>query len=250
MILLLLLFSCDKEKPSLKRETWVFVMAGQSNMAGGGTVEPQDTATNERIFTININREIVLAKEPIHFYNSHTGLDCGMSFATHMLEHIDYNVDILMVPTALGATSIKHWVNNELKGNIQVFSNFEEMVSIAKDYGEIKAVLWMQGEADSNENGTQYYASYLDSLVLKFRQTCENNTLPMLIAELPSYLPNNYCPTLNDYMKNLARKDSNITTIYTHDLTHRGDDIHLDSKSQRELGKRFASAYMEFTNAE
>jgi len=36
-----------------KKKVWVFVMAGQSNMAGRGQVEPEDTVANERILAIN-----------------------------------------------------------------------------------------------------------------------------------------------------------------------------------------------------
>src|SRR5687767_8499965 len=51
-----------------KKNVWVFIMAGQSNMAGRGFVEPQDTVSNARILAINKDNEIILAKEPLHFY--------------------------------------------------------------------------------------------------------------------------------------------------------------------------------------
>jgi hypothetical protein len=44
-----------------KKKVWVFVMAGQSNMAGRGQVLPEDTTTNERILAINRNGDLVLA---------------------------------------------------------------------------------------------------------------------------------------------------------------------------------------------
>ena len=63
-----------------KNNVWVFLLAGQSNMAGRGLVEPQDTMTDKRLLTINKNNEVILAKEPLHFYEpSRTGLDCGVS---------------------------------------------------------------------------------------------------------------------------------------------------------------------------
>jgi hypothetical protein len=65
-----------------KENLWVFILAGQSNMAGRGTVEAQDTIPSERIFTINKDGEVKIAKEPLHFYEpSMAGLDCGLSFA-------------------------------------------------------------------------------------------------------------------------------------------------------------------------
>jgi hypothetical protein len=36
-----------------KQNVWMFILAGQSNMAGRGIVEPQDTVPDKRILTIN-----------------------------------------------------------------------------------------------------------------------------------------------------------------------------------------------------
>ena len=38
-----------------KNQVWVFLMAGQSNMAGRGGVQPQDTLPNARVLSINKN---------------------------------------------------------------------------------------------------------------------------------------------------------------------------------------------------
>ena len=53
---------------STKTEKWVFVLAGQSNMAGRGVVEPQDTITTEGIYTLNEDMQLELAKDHLHFY--------------------------------------------------------------------------------------------------------------------------------------------------------------------------------------
>ena len=51
-----------------KENLWVFLMAGQSNMAGRGKIETQDLITNKRIITINENNHWIVAGEPLHFY--------------------------------------------------------------------------------------------------------------------------------------------------------------------------------------
>ena len=50
-----------------KEDLWVFILAGQSNMAGRGFVEPEDTIPTNRVLTINIKDEIILAKEHFTF---------------------------------------------------------------------------------------------------------------------------------------------------------------------------------------
>src|SRR6187399_144272 len=70
-----------------KENVWVFIMAGQSNMAGRGAVEPEDTVPDKRILSINKDGGIIIAKEPLHFYEpERTGLDCGVSFAKALLK--------------------------------------------------------------------------------------------------------------------------------------------------------------------
>src|SRR6476660_10145705 len=72
-----------------KENVWVFIMAGQSNMAGRGIVEPEDTISNNRILSINKDGQIIIAKEPLHFYEpTLTGLDCGLSFAKALIKKI------------------------------------------------------------------------------------------------------------------------------------------------------------------
>ena len=90
-----------------KENVWVFIMAGQSNMAGRGIVEPPDTVSNKRIFSINKAGQIILAKEPLHFYEPNlTGLDCGLSFAKTIIKKIPDSVFVLIMPVAIGGSSI------------------------------------------------------------------------------------------------------------------------------------------------
>ncbi len=99
------------DKLPAKSQVWVFLMAGQSNMAGRGLVEPQDTISHSRILTINKVGKLIVAKEPLHFYEpSLTGLDCGLSFGKALLSHIPDSVSILLIPTAVGGSSISQWL--------------------------------------------------------------------------------------------------------------------------------------------
>src|SRR5262245_6429426 len=79
-----------------KENVWVFILAGQSNMAGRGTVEPKDTVPDKRILSINKKGELILAKEPLHWYEpERTGLDCGYSFGKTLIRSVPKNVSVL-----------------------------------------------------------------------------------------------------------------------------------------------------------
>ena len=235
------------QKMPKKKDVWVFMMAGQSNMAGRGFVEAQDTLTSERILTINKSNEIILAKEPLNFYEPKmNGLDCGVSFAKQLLKHVPENVSILLVPTAVGGSSISQWLGDSVHRDVQLLSNFEEKMKLAKKYGKLKGILWHQGESDANKNCIPEYEERLTQLMHKFRSFAGNKSLPVLIGELGSYSKNksNWL-LINKQIEHFVSKDEHAELILTDDLVNRGDSLHFDSRSQRKLGERFAKEYLK-----
>jgi len=230
-----------------KENVWVFIMAGQSNMAGRGVVEPEDTVSDKRIFSINKNEQIIIAKEPLHFYEpERTGLDCGLSFAKTLVKKIPDNVSILIIPTAVGGSSIRQWLGDSVYRDVKLFSNFLAKVEIAKQNGIIKGILWHQGESDANENDIPLHKQRLGLLFSKFRAAVGNNELPVLLGELGSFSENQANFNLiNKAIHEYASEDKNSRVILTNDLKDKGDHLHFNSKGQRAMGKRFAKAYLK-----
>lgn len=229
-----------------KQNVWVFILAGQSNMAGRGMVEPQDTISNKRILSINKNGQLIIAKEPLHFYEPDlTGLDCGYSFGQIMIKNIPDSISILLLPTAVGGSSISQWLGDSLFRNVKLFSNFLAKVEIGKQYGTIKGILWHQGESDTNEKNIPFYPERLSKLFTKFRLAVGNNNLPILLGELGSFSKNKKgFELINKAIHNYSAQDANTAVIATGDLKHKGDSLHFNSKAQRTMGKRFAEAYL------
>jgi len=230
-----------------KENLWVFIMAGQSNMAGRGIVEPEDTVTNKRIFSINKDGQMIIAKEPLHFYEpERTGLDCGLSFARALIAKIPDSVSVLIIPTAVGGSSIIQWLGDSIFRNVKLFSNFAEKVGIAKKNGVIKGILWHQGESDANEINIPLHKQRLHALFSKFRAEVGNNELPILLGELGSFSNNPADFSLiNKAIHDYAAGDKNSRVISTSDLKDKGDHLHFDSEGQRTMGKRFAEAYLK-----
>jgi hypothetical protein len=231
---------------------YIFIMAGQSNMAGRGFVEPQDTLSYKRILTIDKSMKWIYAKEPLHFYEpSITGLDCGMSFAKKLLDSISEGISIAVIPCAVGGSSIEQWINNEPFRGVTLLDNFKDKVGFAKDYGIIKGIIWHQGESNAKSELIPKYSQRLDSLINTFRFLVKNDTLPIILGELGSYSK----PTekqmrwdsINTMIQNIAWKDKNIDLVETGDLKHKGDNVHFDSESQRILGERYAKKYLEIS---
>jgi len=229
-----------------KENVWVFLLAGQSNMAGRGFVEPQDTLPNKRILTIDASGKLIYAKEPLHFYEpARKGLDCGLSFANNLLKQIPDNITILLLPTAIGGSAISQWLGDSLYRGVNVLTNFREKVAIGKKYGQIKAVLWHQGESDTKKELIPLYQKRLAELFTVFRSMIQDNQLPVLIGELGSYSNDNAnWQLINNAIRGYSLQDANSSVIKTNDLVHRGDTIHFNSAGQRLLGERFANAWL------
>ncbi|MBA4850058.1 sialate O-acetylesterase [Emticicia sp. BO119] len=229
------------------KEIWVFLMAGQSNMAGRGLLETHDTITNDRILTIDKNFQIIKAREPIHFYEPNLkGLDCGLSFAQNLLKGIDNSITILIIPTAVGGSSSRQWLGDSVHRGVKLMTNFREKMEFAKKQGIVKGILWHQGESDANAKAIPLYNDNLKKIFSIFRQYANNDTLPILIGELGNYSksPSEW-NAINEIIRQYVKSDPNCYLINTGDLKHKGDFIHFNSDGQRLLGQRFAETYLK-----
>jgi hypothetical protein len=246
-------FPKNTEKPKnvpAKKNVWVFIMAGQSNMAGRGQVEPNDTIPNQRILSINAKGELILAKEPLSLYEpSMKGLDCGLSFGRELLQHIPDSISVLIIPTAVGGSVIDQWIGDSLHREVKLFSNFRQKVAIAKSYGEIKGLLWHQGESDAKEKLVKTYSKKLNVLFKKFRTTIENDKLPILTGKIGTFTAENkFQNAINAAIVKNAKKDKYTFLIETQDFKDKGDKLHFDANSLRIMGERFAQKYIEIHN--
>lgn len=236
-----------------KDKLWVFIMAGQSNMAGRGVVQPGDTLPQSNIITINKKNEWIYAKEPLHFYQpALTGLDCGMSFAKYLAENISKDITIAILPTAVGGSSINYWLNDSVFNGVKLQSNLIEKIHFATQNGVLKGIIWHQGESDATKSGIPLYKKNLKELFCIMRDKSGNQNLPIFAGELGSYSVNKETKknwsTITKIIHEVADQDPNLYVIETSDLTPKIDKIHFDTESQRKLGQRYAEAYLKITN--
>ncbi len=226
---------------------WVFILAGQSNMAGRGRVEPGDTIPDPRILTLSQNREWLLAKEPLHFYEpSLRGLDCGLSFGKELLRHLPDSVSIALIPCAVGGSSIDQWLGDSVHRNVRLLTNFRSRVDFASRYGTIKGILWHQGESDASTERILAYGRKLQNLTNCFRQIAGREDLPVFIGELGSFaIPEKQSgwDSINRIIHKAASLDECTFVIGTQDLYTKGDNVHFNAEGQRLMGWRFARMF-------
>ena len=241
-----------REMPA-KKNFWIFIMAGQSNMAGRGVVEPQDTVPNSRILAMNLQDKWVVAKEPLHRYQPKvTGMDSGLSFARELLKHVGDSITIGLVPTAVGGSSIQYWMNDSIFNGVHLWSNFKDKTGTAMKYGEVKGILWHQGESDAFPAKIPVYKEKVETVLTRFRTFIGNDSLPIIMGELGSYtrppLRAQRWAEINAIIKTVPQDLKNCYVVPTSDLTCNPDYIHFNNKSQRILGKRYADKFIQVTS--
>jgi hypothetical protein len=235
------------EKPTAlpsKENFYIFILAGQSNMAGRGFVQPQDTVSSPYVLALNKDNQWVYAKEPLHYYEPlRTGLDCGLSFGKKLSSLYKNNITIGLVPCAVGGSSIEQWLGDSTYHDVTLYSNMMKKIKIASQYGIIKGILWHQGETNASKVNYKNYKQKLEIFFTKVRNDSGNPDLPVYAGELSSFLnrtTNPFADSVNNDLHSLSVKMKNIYVIKTGDLTPKSDTIHFDSRSQRIMGERFA----------
>ncbi len=232
----------SKSDPSANYD--LYLLIGQSNMAGRGTIEAQDTVTDPNVFMLNKENKWVPAKSPLHFDKPAAGTGLGLTFGKTMSRK--NNKKIGLIPCAVGGTNISMWMPGgyDKVTKTHPYNDAIKRAKIAMQYGKLKGILWHQGEGDSSKERVPLYEQRFDSLLLNLQKelSVDIHKLPIVVGELGQFYceKNPEAKELNQVLKHISNKHDNIALVTAKGLTHKGDTIHFDAASQRELGQRFA----------
>ncbi len=240
-------FYCPKieEKVKIlppKENLWIFILAGQSNMVGAGTVGPQDTLSHPRILTMNKNGDWINAKEPIHKHtNGNRGLDSGLSFARTLLQSVPKNVSIAIIPTAMGGSALDNWLKDDEYRGQHLWSNMKSKIKAAGKDGVFKGMLWHQGESDAKTERIPTYNKRFLVFLDRVRKEVNNPKLPVVVGEIGKFQTHRpLWLQFNENLHKLANNNELIDIIKTDDLKDKGDQVHFNSEGQRTMGIRYA----------
>lgn len=224
-------------------ETNLYILAGQSNMAGRGLLTDDNKIdlsgvvvwvlpSNDGYFTP--------AEEPLHHDKTTAGAGPGASFARAMADADPVNV-IALLPGAVGGTSM----SQQLKDPTPRAAN---SAVIARRHGvKVKGVLWHQGcsDADTQEKA-EAYGENLRKVIKVFREKLGDPKLPFVAGELGRYLATNasypYWETVNAQMHDVVSKVPYTAIVSSEGLTPNDDNLHFNTESVRTLGARYATA--------
>ena len=229
----------------------LYLLIGQSNMAGRGNIEAQDTITNPQVFMLNKAENWVPAKSPLHFDKSVAGTGLGLAFGKIMAGKSKRKVGL--IPCAVGGTSISIWRPGayDKVTKTHPYDDAIRRTKVALKNGELKGILWHQGEGDASKDKAARYEQRFDSLMLNLQNdmSVDISAIPIVVGELGRF----YCERnsggnqINLVLKHIAETQKNRALVSSKGLVHKGDSVHFDAGSQRELGKRYAEKVIKLT---
>ncbi len=242
------LSAAEAPKLPAKKDLHLYLLIGQSNMAGRGKVEEADKVPHARVLMFTKDNTWAPAVDPLHFDKpTIAGVGLGSTFGRVMAD-ANPNVTIGLIPCAVGGTPLSRWQ----KGGDLYEQALVRAKAAMKD-GMLKGILWHQGEGDSGSEATaKNYAERLAQAVKDWRKDLGVSEAPFVAGKLGLFLAKankdgkpSYWPVVNEQIAHLPKLVPHCAVVESDGLVHKGDAVHFDTASLREFGKRYAAKMQE-----
>jgi hypothetical protein len=229
----------------------LFLLIGQSNMAGRGVIEPQDADPSANIYTLAQDLRWKPAVDPLHFDKPDiVGVGLGRSFAK-VLARERPGVAIGLIPAAFGGTSLKEWSPDG-----KLFQDAVRRARAAMQSGKLRGILWHQGEADSaDSNLASTYRERFAAFVATLRKELNAESVPVVAGALGEFIytrkgnPQPFARVVNSQLASVPSAVPFSAFVNSAGLQHKGDEVHFDTPSIREFGRRYAHAFLSLDSA-
>jgi hypothetical protein len=221
----------------------LYLLVGQSNMAGRGIPDSLSTIPHPAVFMFTKDQQWVPATDPVHFDKKEAGVGPAIGFAQSMLEDTHHkNIKIGLIPCAVGGTAIGLWQPGAFdnKTNTHPYDDAIQRAAAAMKRGVLKGIIWHQGEADASPDKRAVYIDTLTALVERFRKELNVPAIPFVAGELGYFTEDK--KAFNVLLQQLPQHATNTAVVSAAGLTANPDHLHFNTASARELGKRYAKA--------
>ena len=215
----------------------VFLLIGQSNMAGRADLEDGDDAPIPGVLMLDDKGKWIAAANPLNRFASDRKvlsmqrIGPGAGFAQRMHAALP-NRTLGLIVNARGGTSISLW-----KKGGALYDNAMKRVRTVPGI-KIAGVLWHQGEADRND---PEYLAKLKVLIETLREDLKNPELPFVAGEVfGKGHVNKVFAGLSEAVPHTGAAKATDLNVF--------DGVHFDRKSQLTLGERYAEAMLKLLN--
>jgi hypothetical protein len=224
----------------------LFLLIGQSNMAGRGVVEEQDRQPIPRVFMLTKAMEWAPAVDPVHLDKPEiAGVGLARSFGK-VLAAADPSATIGLIPAAFGGTSIEDW-----KPGGKLFEDAVRRAKFAIKTGQLRGILWHQGEAESGKKELAgRYRERWSAMIAKMREELGAPNVPVIVGQLGRFRSEGaeprspFAALVDEQLAIIPLAAPHTAFVSSEGLTSNPDFLHFDAKSQREFGRRYALAFL------
>lgn len=255
IVLLGLFTSAEAAGPALpaKEKLHLFLLVGQSNMAGRGPMTDADKIPHARVLMLNQAGAWVPAADPLHFDKPKAvGVGLGITFADAVAA-AHPEVTIGLIPCAVGGSPIDSWQPGYFYNATQShpWDDALRRAQLALRAGTLKGILWHQGESDSTREFAEGYAVKLQALIARMRSALGAPNVPFIVGQMGRFEGspwNDYKIQVDRAHRELPEKLARVAFVSAVGLKDKGDKTHFDTASYRELGRRYAEAYLRLVS--
>ena len=238
-------------------ENDIYLLIGQSNMAGRGSFEAADTIQKvEGVWLLDSIGNPVEAVAPFNRYStirkdiSLQGYSPANEFSRIM--HSRTGRDILLVVNARGGSSICAWQPGD---SHQYIDEAVRRTRQAMKYGTLKGILWHQGETDVLKETPDYIGKFT-TMITALRDSLDAAEVPVVIGQLGQWgwAPSDKIESFNDsIVPSISRSVDNCQYVSSYRLGRlykdKERDPHFSRDAQRELGRRYADAMISLVDS-
>jgi hypothetical protein len=241
--------TADEVPLPAKENFHLFLLVGQSNMAGRGEVTPDDQYPDPRVLMLSREGRWVPAVDPMHFDKpAVVGVGLGRTFGLEIAKATP-GVTIGLIPCAVGGSPIETWEPGAFDEATKTHPRDDAMARarLALPAGTLKGILWHQGESDSTPERAGLYAQRLHALIARFRTELTAPTVPFIAGQMGIFPESPWSAEkkiVDRVHQDLPAQVKGTAFVSAGGLTHKGDKVHFDAASYRELGKRYAAAFL------
>lgn len=238
----------------------LYLLIGQSNMKGRG-IMPETPKNDERIVMMHLRDDSwYLARHPLHLVgdaktfagHDNAGVGPGLAFADAILA-ADPTARIGLLPCAKGGSAISLWRKD---GPLYIEAIRRAKLALSQGPSgktRLRGVLWLQGEADARPGKVEVYPAALHALVDQLRADFDDPDLPFVASTIGEMKPDtaeNPKAGVNAILLDLPNHRPATACVDARDVKgHIGDNVHFDTASQEEIGRRYASALLKLQGA-
>lgn len=234
-----------------KDKLHLFLLAGQSNMAGRGAVKDLSDEAGQphpRVWALNREGGWQPAMDPLHWDKPAAGVGVGKFFG-RLVADARPDVTVGLIPSACGGSKIMDWREGAFFSQTKTHP-WDDAIARTRNAmraGTLKAILWHQGEGDSNPTDASLYEERLEALIRNFRAEFGDAELPFIIGQLGRFerAPwNEHRVEVDRAQRSVAAKMKNVYFVSIEDATSK-DRLHFDTASLERLAAAYAEAYLQ-----